>query len=553
MSASKARVWLCALAAAAAAGQASPPASPPAASGGATAPTAPPATSTLVAGGGRVAIIRIEGVIYDFTLESLRRRVDRAREAGATVIVLELDTPGGLVSSALDIAKYIRADIQMPTVAWIHRKAYSAGILIASACDQIVMSPASTTGDCAPIVPDQELSPTERAKALSPILEEFRDNARDNGYDYAMFHAMCVLGIEVYLIEHRDTGQRRLVNQADYGVMVDGDPFGPPAARPATSQPNTYGASAEVATAADVGAWELVKPVHDGRTLLTVHQDRAFELGLAKAKDIGTDADLSQYLKAQNTVRIPQSWSEDIAGWLTSPWVRAGLVLVLLMGAYMEFQSPGLGLPGAAAVIALVILLGAPYLVGLAEVWHLLLFFLGFILLLVEVLIIPGFGVFGVLGLVCMFTGLVVQVVPTSGTNWFNLPPPEMFGQLQTSLLWMLTAAAGSLVGFYFLFKHFDTLPVLNRLILRDPTPVLAVAGAAAGTAQSVSGDEAVGGGAIQVGAVGQVVAELRPTGRAEIDGQIIDVVTPGDWLAPGRPVRVIEVHGNRIVVEESE
>src|SRR5690606_11391553 len=73
-----------------------------------------------------------------------------------------------------------------------------------------------------PIAMGQSLEPTERAKILSPILEEYRDSARANGYDYAMFHAMCELGVKLYFVEHIETGERRLVNQVDYEVMVNG-------------------------------------------------------------------------------------------------------------------------------------------------------------------------------------------------------------------------------------------------------------------------------------------------------------------------------------------
>lgn len=509
-----------------------------------------PVGSPLIAGGGKVAIIRIEGEIGPFTVVSLRRRVDRALVTGATVIVFELDTPGGRVSSALDIAKFIKADIPVPTIAWVNRKAYSAGILIASACDQIVMAPASTTGDCAPIAPGTELAPTERAKILSPILEEFRDNARNNGYDYAMFQAMCVLGIEVYRIEHQDSGEQRLVNQADYRIMVDGEPFPKPAANPSAAQFDLFGASPEIATQADRGHWTLVKQFHDGKTLLTVNQDRAYELGLAQVKDMRSDSQITIYTNASTIVRIPETWSDDMVRLITSPIVRGVLVLALVIGAYMEFQSPGLGAPGAVAVIALVALLGAPFLAGLDEVWPLLLFFLGFILLMVELLIIPGFGAFGITGLLCMFVGLVMQIVPTPGRNLFNLPSREAADQLEASLLWMTIAAAGSLVGLIYLFKSFESIPLLNRLILRDGGPAPAWAGIAA---MPVSGAEVIGGGLINVGAVGRVVAELRPTGRAEIDGQIIDVITPGNLIALGQSIHVIEVHGNRIVVDAVE
>ncbi|NJL32327.1 MAG: hypothetical protein HC898_12320, partial [Phycisphaerales bacterium] len=168
-----------------------------------------------------MAIIRLTGLIYDFTVESFQQRAQRAIDDGASVIVIELDTPGGVMTSAIKLSRAIK-QLSVPVVAWVHDEAFSAGTLIAAACRFVVMSPRSTLGDCAPIVPGQNLAATERAKALSPLLEEFRDSALANGYDFAMFQAMCELGVELYLIEHKQTGQRRVVNAADYQWMVHG-------------------------------------------------------------------------------------------------------------------------------------------------------------------------------------------------------------------------------------------------------------------------------------------------------------------------------------------
>lgn len=532
------------------------PADPAAVPPPAVAPRAPALTAPLPASipsGANVAVIRIEGMIYDFTLENLRRRVDRALADGATLIVLELDTPGGVATSALEIAKYIKGDINVPTVAWINNHAYSAGILIASACDVIVMSPASATGDCAPIVPGQELSPTERAKALSPLLEEFRDNADSNGYPYVLFHAMCVLGVEVYQIRHKQTGEIQLVNQIDYQIMVEGkNPDGNwltqmiggsnAAANPDPNSVEPGAVSRQLARDEDRGQWELVKQIHDGKTLLTLNQTRAVECGLALSDQVRNRNQLGQYLGAATTTDIDNTWSENLAGWLTSLPVRSVLVIALLLGAYVEFQTPGVGLPGAVALAALVLLIGAPFLVGLSEVWHVLLFFLGLALLIVELTVLPGFGVCGVSGLVCMFVGLVLAVVPTATAGPLSLPAPEMWGRLQMSTLWMLLGLIGALVGFYFLARYYTEIPVLNRLVLANPQP-------ATGLAQHVSGDEALGARQMTVGQTGKVISLLRPIGQGEFAGHVIDVQSQGEWLEPGTPVKIIEISGNRIVV----
>lgn len=544
--------------------------------------------TTVLPSGATVAVIPIEGLIYDFTLESLKRRADRAQREGATLIVIELDTPGGVVTSALDISTAIK-NLPVPTVAWVNPKAYSAGIMIASACNAIVMAPASATGDCAPIVPGASLAPTERAKALSPILAEFRDNARRNNYDYAIFHAMCELGVEVYKVEHTTTGETRLVNQGDYQIMVQGatadsvrsaararaqgiiasspppqpQPQQPAPVLPAipglpgsnTPQPQPGstvfsieelgGFMPETATDADRGAWKLVKVVHDGKSLLTVHQNEALDIGLAKSI-VRNDAELQQFLSSNPVIRYSQTWSEDLAGWLTHPAVRAVLILLLLLGAYLEFQSPGVGLPGAVAALALIILIVSPFVIGLAEIWHLIMFAVGVGLLVYE-LITPGFAVFGISGIILIIAGLVLAVVPTSGQGPVPMPAPEMISRLQDSFIWTTIALIAALPGFWFITKHFGSIPVLNRLVLNETLPA---ANDPAYAHERVSGAEALGAGTIQTGDTGRALTELRPSGRAQIKNMAIDVVTSGAWIGQGTSVRVIEIEGNRIVVE---
>ncbi len=520
----------------------------------------PPIT---IATGKDVAVIPIQGMIYGFTLESLQRRVDRALAEGATLIVIELDTPGGQVNTALEISKYIKS-LSVPTIAWVNNDAYSAGIMIAAACNHIIMSRSSATGDCAPIRLGGDMMPTERAKALSPILEDFRDSATKNGYDYAMFHAMCVLGVEVNLVEHRETGQRQLVNQADYEVMANGltreqaielvKPDQPP---PSTIVVDDKGVkvqapaqigkvSFEVATEADRGKWKLIKQVHDGETLLTVNQTRALEIGLSR-KTISHMSELEQWLSAKKVRHIQQNWSEGLVAWLVHPAVRGVLIIALLLGAYMEFQAPGLGLPGAVALLAFIILLGSPFLVGLANFWHVLLFFVGFILLMVELFVTPGFAIIGILGLIMMFAGLVIGIVPLPGSP-LNVPNKIVFEQLQTSLIFALLGASLAGIGVFVLLHYFGSIPFFHRLVL--DTAQSTQTAAAHDDTVNVSGSEVLGVGVVHVGDTGIVVSELRPTGRAEIGGQTVDVVSLGQWIDVSATIRVLEVHGNRIIVE---
>ena len=522
----------------------------------------------LVKEGAKIAVIPVDSEIYGFVLKSMERRVQRALDDGAQLIVFEVNTYGGAVPAALSIAKYVKdpMSVPVPTVAWINNKAYSAGILISSAMDQMVMSPSSSAGDCAPIVPGMDLSATERAKALSPILAEFKDNAKSNGYDYAPFHAMCVLGVEVYYIENPASGERHLVNQADYAWMVEGKAFDPKAYN---EDRYAVGAVAyELARINDPstkGTWEPVTIlqsglqlpgglVHNGTTLFTYDQTLARDIGLSKAT-VSNVSELKEFYQASEVRVVSHTWSEDIAAFLTSPLVRGVLVMALLVGAYMEFQTPGLGVAGAVAIMALIALLGAPLVVGLSEVWHIVVFIIGFVLLIIELAFTPAFGLLGIAGIVLMLVGLVLAVVPSGGGPEFgpiNLPPATQWENILFSTVSILLGVFFSLICMYFITRYFGKIPFLNRLILADDN---GVAGSetvvpAKMVYSDISGDEVHGRGKIRVGLKGKAVTDLNPAGVAHIKGIDVDVMTVGNWIDKGTKIKIVEMTGNQIVVD---
>jgi membrane-bound serine protease (ClpP class) len=549
--------------------------------------------AVAIPSGGKVAVIPISGTIYEFTVESLKRRVERAIAANVDVIVFELNTNGGLAESALQISKYIRGQVErkdrtkVPTIAWVNDKAYSAGILIASACNHIIMSPAAAAGDCAPIVPGMALPDTERMKALSPLLAEFRSSADDNNQPFAVFHAMCELGIRLYLIEHKSekdplTGEpmRKIVNQADYQIMVEGKARG-------KEDTNANGAEMvklgtprrDVATDADRAQWKLIEEVHDGSTLLTLSTKQAVRYGIALGGTFANDSDIEKFLAASVVHRVDETWSETMAGWLVSMPVRAVLIVVFLVCGVIEMMAPGISAPGIIAAVALIILIVSPLLVGLAEVWHLILFFIGFLMLMVEVFVTPGFGVLGIGGIIAMVAGLILAVVPTGGGGPVPLPAPEMMATLQQSILWTFIGVIGGAIGFFVLVKYYGQMPILNRMVLQ--TSQRAVVGATPGlppagnsgpanqreedgseesardnprivaARQTIAGDETMGGG-VRVGDVGRTTGELRPMGKAQFAGRVIDVQSVGTWVDAARPVRVVKMIGSRVIVEEA-
>src|SRR5687768_9271986 len=178
-------------------------------------------TDVSAADNGRNAadVVALRGVINQFNQRMFERDFKQALDSGARTVIIDLDTYGGLVSACLEISHFIKAQ-KVHTIAYVNNKAISAGAMIALACDEIVMVPVATMGDCAPIAidPAGSLAPlpaAERAKAESPILTDFRDSATSNGYDPLLALAMVSVERAVHWVENAE-GQRKFVDAEGY-------------------------------------------------------------------------------------------------------------------------------------------------------------------------------------------------------------------------------------------------------------------------------------------------------------------------------------------------
>ncbi len=497
-------------------------------------------TPVAIAGGQPVAVVQVRGMIHSYTLESMQHRIDRAVAAGCSIIVIELDTPGGLITEAMEIAKYLKTlpAYGVTTVAWVNNDAYSAGIMMASACESVVMSTSAATGDAAPVSLLGSMAETERQKVLAPWLAEFRDNARVNGYSQALLHATAELGVEVYLVEHADTGEQRLVNQSDRAVMVDGEAV--------VAAEDNHALAVTIATASDAGAWREVRRVHDGRGLLTMSQGEAEDLGFSR----GTVNDLpglQSFLSAASVQRYPQTWAHSLAGWLNSPILRGVMFVVFLICGFWAMNVPG-PVSVTLAALSLAALLVGPYVLGLAEAWELIVVVLGLLLLVVEVLFTPTFGVLGVVGLVMMLGGLVLAALPGGGGP-FTAPPGPAMRQAPLYLAVMVVALVIAISGLGAIAKVLGRMPFLDRLVLKDETRGPVLAAESAGAIESAGGRDVV----VEVGMQGVAHTVLRPSGQMALDdGVLVDVVASSGWVDEGASVCVVTVEGNRVEVEAS-
>lgn len=468
-------------------------------------------------------IITLQGVIDDYNRDQLFKRFDDARKLGAKVVILKLNTPGGLVTAGLDISRFLKLQNDLHIVAFVDEKAYSAGIMVGLACDELVMEPGSYVGDSAPIVMSesgglQTLGSAERAKAESPILADFHDSAVKNGYDPLLAEAMVSYGRVVHWVEK--DAERRFVGDEEFKKL-------------------TQDGWREVAEPG------VPRPLDGGDTLLTVSADVARKIGLSKATVASPQAfaaDRGYSIVAD----FAPSGGEKFVAILSSAAVRGILLSIFMLSLYISLSTPGASGAEAVALITLGLLIGVPLLTGYAQWWEIALIIAGLCLIALEIFVIPGFGITGISGIALMLIGLVLTFVGNAPGLPGTWRLPQIWTGVQNGLLAVVIAFAVSGMLALWLRRYLPKLPYLNRLVLK-PTTVPVLAGAPLPDATTSTDTWPF------VGTIGRAVSELKPGGSAEFpyadDRRITAVISDSGYVKAGTKISVREVQGNRVVV----
>lgn len=505
----------------------------------------------------RAMIIPVEGEINDITTGSINRRLDRVRVENVPLVIFRMDTPGGAVGPTLKICNAIKQirDQGVKVYAWIDDNAYSAGAIIALATDGIIMAPTATLGDCQPLVVT-EIGPSAvpaelEPKIVSPVLEEMRASARRNGYSVDLVESMVRPNLQVFWVVDSRTDQRRFVDarQRDELFGWAEAQSGPAGSAPAGASSGRPTGAEPLPDSASKTSWRYVRydpqlgqvrqPIVAAQELLTMKADRAHAYGFSLGV-VASESDLRNFFGIRGVIEHADlTWFEAIAGWLASPIVRSLLFMMIVMGLYAEFHAPGVGLPGAVALGALVLFLGAPYLAGFTVSWEIAAIVLGMVLLALELFVIPGFGVAGIAGLLLVGIGMLSSFVPPEPfeRHWFD--PPQMpitYRYIRQGLFAMTGGMVGSVVGMILLARYLPRAPIVKQIIGRNPTH------------DEVMIDDPYHGIA-KLGDIGRTETLLRPAGKARFGVMLVDVVSEGEYVTSGQQVEVIERRGNRIVV----
>jgi len=490
-------------------------------------PAQPP--PTLPAAIERAFIIPIREEIRTSTYDAIVRKSAEARARGAQIIIFDMDTPGGASDAMDNIVELITRDLQdVYTVAYVNPQAFSAGAVISLACNEIVMVRDGVIGDAMPILISpggvEAMPEMIRGKIESAARAIIRTLAERNGYNPALCEAMITMKMEVWLVRNRDTEELAIVDADKVRHLVAGAPGeedAKMASRPATGP-----------------VYDYLLTIDTSGELVTMTASEAYRMGFTD-RILNSMSELRKHygMTTEPTVMI-DTWSERLVAFLTSPVVTGLLMLVGILAIYAELHTPGFGLAGTVAIICFALLLGSRYLTGLAQWWEVALFVVGLILIGLEVFVIPGFGIAGILGILFCVAALLAMVVPNAPDK---LPLPK------TDLDWSIFASGamalgfafvGAIAGMIFLARFLPKVPVAGRLVLAPPAP--SVAPPAAETAAIW---------ALRPGEVGVVTATCRPAGVARFGETLVDVVSEGEFLSPGTTVTVLRNEGNRIVV----
>lgn len=412
-------------------------------------------------GPGPVYRVTIDGMIDAALANYIDRAVDDAEADSASVLLLTVDTFGGLIDAADQIVKtLLRAEV--PVVAVIDKNAISAGALISYAADRIYVTPGASMGAATAVSGTGEKAPEKIQSATRALI---RSTAEANGRDGRIAEAMVDERISIP------------------GVVAEGE-------------------------------------------LLTLSADEAVRLGVAEGEVASPDAALADLgLASRDDVAHEASGAEKVLRFLGSPVMASLLMLMMLGGLYFELQTPGVGFAGAMALIGATLFFAPHYLLGLAQSWEIALFVVGVILLAVEVFVTPGFGVFGISGIIAALGALLIALVPNIG---FSFPTDGEIAQATTTLAVTLVL----LIAFAFsVGKMLPRSERFAKLILADEL-------------SAVTGHTSAETRAEYVGQTGVAVTDLRPSGTVEIDGQRVDVVATGLFVASGTEVEVVSARG---------
>jgi membrane-bound serine protease (ClpP class) len=408
----------------------------------------------------KVMLMEIKSEIDPRTRRYVDLALTNADNIKADIVVIEMDTYGGILTDAKEIVDRIMG-FKKPVWVFINSDAASAGALISIACDSIYMAPGASIGAATVVSATGEKAPDKYQSYMRSIM---RSTAEEKGRNPRIAEGMV-----------------------DEGIVID----------------------------------SLKK---EGE-IITFSTSEAIQYGFCEAKV----ESIEEILKRNNVenyelVKFELSGSETVIAFFLNPFISGLLILVIIGGIYFELQTPGVGFPLAAALVALVLYLVPYYLNGLAENWEIIALFLGLGLIAVEIFILPGFGIAGIAGITLTVGSLILIMVNNDAFDFEFVPANE--------ILYAVAAAFGGILGGIVLLfvggARLSNTRIFKRIALVQ-TQGISEGYVVKPATESMKGKK------------GTAYTVLRPGGKVMIDGQLYDAYTRGEYLEKGDPIEVLD------------
>jgi membrane-bound serine protease (ClpP class) len=418
-----------------------------------------------------VMVMEIKAEIDPRMLRYVKLSLEHAEKIKADYVIIEMDTYGGVLTDAKEIVDEIMA-FKKPIWVYINSDAASAGALISIACDSIYMSPGASIG-AATVVEGAggQAAPDKYQSYMRSIM---RSTAEENGRDPRIAEGMV-----------------------DEKMVIDS--------------------------------------IKEAGKIITFTTTEALKYKYCEAKVESIEEILKRNKIENYTIEYFQlSLSEKIISIFLNPFISGLLILVIVGGIYFELQTPGIGFPLFAAVIALVLYLVPYYLNGLAEYWEILALFAGLMLLVIEIFVIPGFGIAGLLGIVLTIGSLILIMLNNDFFNFEFVP----LGDIVVAMFATLGGISGGALLLFFGGAKLTQTKAFRRMALTD-------------TQDTTKGFTSNFFPDTLVGKAGVAFTVLRPSGKVLIEGKMYDAFTRGEYIEKEENIEVISTESSTLRVKK--
>ena len=418
----------------------------------------------------KIYVFELHQEIGPAATRTTKKAIENAEKMNADFIIIDLNTYGGLVSDADEIRTAL-LNTDITTMVFIRNNAASAGALISIACDSIYMKEGSTIGAAAVVNENGEIMPE---KYQSYMRTKMRATAEATNRNPDIAEGMVDPRIEIKDVTTKDK-------------------------------------------------------------IITFTVDDAIKHNYCNAKAENIE-DLIKIAKIENysTSKYIISFVETIISFFVNPAISGVLLMIIIGGIYYELQSPGIGFPIAASIIAAVLYFLPHYLEGLAANWEILLFFIGVVLLAIEVFVIPGFGIAGITGILVVVMSLVLSLVRNiDGFDFSFVPEKQLFISFLTVSMVMMAGLMSLFFGGGKLMSlAFAKSNIGNKAELNEKSKFVF-------TIKSLIGEE------------GKAMTDLRPAGKVEIDNKRFNAISDGEYILKGDFIKVVAVSGTNLIVDK--